>query len=219
MLLLAGCSTAVSPNSAAKLNLSKTGLVLVTWEPRDLASETGKYLEVRLERIPGEAGRMDDRVIRNTRPVSLIELPPGRYRAAEYWLVDDWAIHWGPLGPGKAADVFEFEVRTAEVTYLGNFHTVIEAHAPGQTDHIAYRMALCLQDLSGAAVAAFRQEYPALATAPVRDAAPQLLAWNLHSPDPDDIVARNDRVPNRINWDHANMRPPEAVKAFSFFGP
>ena len=184
VLLLAGCATTISPNNAAKLNIARSGLVLVTWETG--ASNPGRtiidYAEVRLQQVSGEGREMEKRVIKSTQPLSLIELRPGRYRIADFRLASGILILDGPLGHQEAGNVFEFEVRPGEVTYLGNLHPFSESTI--LSDRYIFRASLVLQDRCGSTVALFRQEYPALSTVRVRDAAPRLIAWDL-LPKPD----------------------------------
>jgi hypothetical protein len=198
-LLIAGCTTTLSPSGAANLDLAKTGVVLVTWVPGTSVAEKENraYGEVHLRQVSGEGGERLDRVVKSTELMSLIELPPGRYRVGEFRMsVPSWKYD-GMLGHQKQGNVFEFEVRPGEVTYLGNFHPVIDLRT--HTDRFSFSASLFLEDQYGKTVGVFGQEYPALSSARIRDAAPKLIGWDLLAGVRNGVVKSLGGTPNAMH--------------------
>ena len=216
--VLAGCNSAtVSPHDAATLDLSKTGLVLVTWEPGDSIFErrNAATTEVFLKPLSGGGSEREALAIKSTQPVSLVELSPGRYQLSDFILNAGGITVRGPLDQKKERSLFEFEVRPGEVTYLGNFHPVLTT--PRQDAFFPSHGALYLQDWSAQTLAVFRRQYPTLSNARIRDAAPPILAWDLLPP-ADEHALLASTVGERINSALENV-PHETVKAFTPFGP
>jgi len=171
-LLLAGCSTAVSPAKSAKIDPQKTGLVLAT------LTRTGPQdarVEFTLRRVDGRQGAFTNLAIDATRELSLIEVPVGRYQIAG-WLATEGATIAGP-GTEPATKPVEFEVRPGEITYLGHLQVAVNwMHNPIHSSSIYVRARPVLEDRSAKTIEAFRQQYPALAAMPVRNVAPQRVA-------------------------------------------
>lgn len=198
-MLVAGCTTTLSPTDAAKLDLAKTGLVLVTWVPGNSVAEKENkaYGEVHLRRVSGEGKEQQDRVIKSTQLISLIELSPGRYRVNEFLMSVPTLKYSGILGHQEEGNVFEFEVRPGEITYLGNFHPVIDIRT--RTDRFTFSVSLFLEDQYAKTTAVFAQEYPALSDARIRDAAPKLIGWDLLAGAHNGVVKSAGGTPNAMH--------------------
>jgi hypothetical protein len=170
--LISACSTAVSPEKSVKINLQKTGLILATVDRSGTPQEAkGTWVEVTLQSMDGRDSVLKNLAINNTKELWLIEIPPGRYRLADWTISRARSWH-----AGMAAQNYEFEVQPGRITYLG--HLEVNLRAPQHSvDQPYFAPAwLVLEDRSAQTIAIFRQQYPALAKVPVHDAAPRQFA-------------------------------------------
>ena len=170
-LILAGCSTAVSPAKSAKIDPQKTGLVLATLHR---TGEKYTWVEFMLHQVDGRESSFTNLAIDSTKELTLIEVPVGRYQIAD-WTVTDGAQLTGP-GTQYATKAFEFDVRPGEVTYLGHFEVSVKEESYFSSHWRFPRARPVLEDHSAQAIAAFRQQYPALTAVPVRSVAPERVA-------------------------------------------
>ena len=177
-LTLAGCSTAVTPEKSARIDVQKTGLVLVTLiktgpgsDPRNISIEfpfrpvdrtDNSFLDSFL-----------DRGINSSKELWLVKIPAGRYQIA------DWGLWCFDARHEFAGLPFEFEVRPGEVTYIGRLEVAVVTEKNAQGQQMYEWVQPVLENHYTRTVAAFRQQYPALASVPVVNAAPvKLFAWN-----------------------------------------
>ncbi len=168
-LLLAGCSTAVTPEKSAQIDPAKTGLVLAT------VAESGvenSWAQFTLRSVDGHDRALHSPAINTTQKLWLVEVPPGRYRIAD-WTVSGVLPAAGPA-IRNAAQELEFEVRPGEVTYLGQFVIAgdLVKDASGQHRTFVWSRPV-LEDRAKEANEAFKRQYPALADVPVRSVAPE----------------------------------------------
>jgi hypothetical protein len=166
-LFLVGCSTAVSPKEAARIDPQKTGLVLATIYQ---AGEKDTWLDFTLHSLDGHDSSFLYPSIKPTQGLWLVEVPAGRYQLENWVIAERWTITEGP-DPSEAGQSWitprvEFEVKPGEITYLGHFEV---------PDHRSQRPIL-LVDWHKKGIALFRQRYPALADMPVRLVAPEQIA-------------------------------------------
>ncbi|HTL68044.1 MAG TPA: hypothetical protein VL200_10310 [Lacunisphaera sp.] len=164
-LLVSGCTSALSPERATQVDRGHKGFVLATWEHGTPLYRGGAvHAEVPLQPANRPRARLFDPGISNQQPLSLLALPPGRYRISEWYM-------WGAVDNAAVPrQRYEFVVRPGEITYLGNFDLVTDNAAPG----IIVRGAtvLVLDDHYEKAVTDFARQFPALASLPVRNGAP-----------------------------------------------
>lgn len=171
-LALGGCTSALSPDRAASVNLQKNGFALATWEQdASPAKVVGIRVEAPLRPVDRPERPLLDPWISSKRRLWLVALPAGRYQVSEWYMA-------GALDNAAApSQRFEFEVRPGEVTYLGNFDLAVEMRGkPGHRR--ATRAWMLLDDQYGKAAGEFEKQYPVLAAMPVRDAAPQRFVWD-----------------------------------------
>jgi hypothetical protein len=169
--LISGCSTAVSPEKSARINLQKTGLILATVDRSGAPQETkGTWLEVTLESVDGRDSVLKRLAINSTKELWLIEVPPGRYRLA------DWTMSRARSWRAGTAQNYEFEVQPGRITYLGHLDLKLRAAKHSVDQSFSTQAWIVLEDRSAKTLAAFRQQYPALAKVPVHDAAPRQFA-------------------------------------------
>ncbi|HET7536584.1 MAG TPA: hypothetical protein VFJ90_09035 [Candidatus Didemnitutus sp.] len=179
-LLSVGCSTAVSPDKAAHLNLEKTGLLLATVS-RTNASDDLKYIDVELMLTPVNHAdtAFKNASITGTEGPCLVEVPPGRYRFG------NWQVAGGTAGADNIEHEFEFDVAPGQVTYIGHVEISVTGAnvGVGTKSWVNVRERSVLRNRYDEAVAAFRQSYPTLAAIPIRNVAPRELTM-VRSPAP-----------------------------------
>jgi len=200
-LLMTACSTAVSPEKASQVDPAKTGLVLVT-----VAEIGGKDSGTKFTLLSagGHDGALHGQAINPSKELWLLEVPPGRYRLAD-WIVMREAPVTG-TGAHTGTQEFEFEVRPGEVTYLGRFvvtrRPVMDAY--GKPQAFAWARPV-LEDHAKETMEAFQQQYPALAAVPVRSVAPQRIDL---IPAPDDQVGwSGPHYPHNAKQNESGLEP------------
>lgn len=173
-LAISGCSTAVSPGKSSRIDVQKTGLVLVTLiktgpdnDPKNVS------IQFPFRPVDHSDSSFKKWEITSGKELWLVEVPPGRYQIA------DWTL-WCFDPRTEIAEVpFEFEVRAGEVTYIGRLEAAIVTQKNKQGQQMYEWVQPVLENHYGRALAVFRQQYPALASVPVVNAAPiKLFAWN-----------------------------------------
>ncbi len=170
-LILAGCSTAVSPAKSARIDPQKTGLVLAT-----MHGHGPKYtwVEFMLHSLDGHDSSFHNMAIDSTQTLTLVEVPVGRYEIAD-WTVTSGERFTGP-GTQTATQPFVFEVRPGEITYLGHFEVPVKPTPVNSGYWNMLRGQPVLEDRYQKTVTEFRRQYPALAALPVHSVAPQRVA-------------------------------------------
>jgi len=166
LLVITGCTTAISPNTASAVDLEKKGLVLATLRySGNVANARYVRTEIYLWRAAAEDSGLRHWTIDSSKELWLIELPIGHYRIA------DWRLGGGIEKSEGTEQSFEFDVRPGEVTYLGEFNV---AMAPSRlSGNVVYpRAALFLEDRYEKTEEMFRKQYSSLSAVPVRDVAP-----------------------------------------------
>lgn len=163
---MSGCSTAVSPEKSAKIDMQKTGLVLATlnWTatPEDSVRLKMEFL---LQPVEHPDRMLTAPSITSEKNLWLVALPPGRYQLA------DW-FNSAYSGPKTALTPFYFEVKAGRVTYLGNLQVKVTSFKNQRGRVYGSIVRPTLENHFAAAVGDFHQQYPALASVPIDDVAP-----------------------------------------------
>jgi len=170
-LIVAGCSTAVSPAKASRVDPQKTGLVLATMHGH---GPQNTWAEFMLHSLDGRDSSFRNIAVDSTKALSLLEVPAGRYEIAD-WTVTGGAKITGP-GTQTATQPFVFEVRPGEITYLGHFEVPVKPTPVNSGQGSMLRAQPILEDRSEKTVAEFRRQYPTLAQLPVHNVAPKRVA-------------------------------------------
>ena len=173
VLLVAGCTTAVTPEKAASVNPEKTGLVLATWFRNGPAQDSRIiFVQAPLESLSGNGKLGTSLDIKSTNELSLVEVPPGKYR------IKQWYVYGGLDYHNDPAESFEFEVRAGEITYVGNFDLIV-VKSRTETNWAKLDMWLVADDRSEKASIEFQKVYPELSKLPIRNVAPnKRFVWN-----------------------------------------
>lgn len=172
ILLSAGCVTAISPEKAGNIDPAKTGLVLATLKTVGEAEDVKKVtIEFYVRPTEGRGSMLKDLVMDSSKDLWLIEVPPGHYQ------ISDWFLNGGTLRRETAEQRFEFEVRSGEITYIGNFEVQVKRGKNTFGLRVIPLAIPTLGDDYAGGMAAFRERYPALATTAVRNAAPAMFLW------------------------------------------
>jgi hypothetical protein len=169
---LVGCTTAVTPEKAANVDLQKTGLVLATISRSGEAEDVKKVLiEFYLRPYDGEGNPLKELVINSWEPMWLIEVPLGRYE------ITDWFLSAGTMRRESAEKGFEFEVRPGQITYIGHFDVAVARAKNFFGLRVIPEAIPALRDDYERTLVAFRKQYPALADKKVHNVAPQRFIW------------------------------------------
>ena len=170
VLVIAGCSTAVTPKNASSLNLNKNGLVLSSWQHSGGPAH-GMDWQVEVPLYPTGERAQTIPVIKSSNELSLLEVPPGHYR-----IVDCQFLPMKMNQEGARAE-FEFDVRPGEVTYLGCFAVAYETGVR-VNDYLELKAQFVLEDRKAMDYGRFRESYPTLALVKMGNAAPKRFEWD-----------------------------------------
>lgn len=172
LLLAGGCVTAVSPETAAKLNIKETGLVLATTESIGSEKDVKRVVFEFYVRPTDPGRRLSVYYISSGKPMWLLEIPPGKYR------IDDWFLGSGTARSVSAAEGFEFEVKPGEVTYIGHFKFSVHLAKNMLGMRVIPQGLPVLENSYEVALKQFRKDYPSLVDVAVRNSAPpQTFLW------------------------------------------
>ena len=205
VVVLAGCSSAVTPEKSARLEPRKTGLILATID-RSGAPEARNAIAVEfpIRRVDQPDSSFKNPNINSKQGVWLIEVPPGRYEIA------DWELQARYPRTELLRQGYQFEVRPGEVTYLGHIDVAVVAVLNEHGVRTASLVRPTLNDRCTSAVAAFREKYPALSDLAVNDVAP--LQFALYPT----MTALPDVGPTTM---YTNYAPPQLIWAPKFLSP
>ncbi len=171
-LLLGGCITAVTPDNVAKIDLSKSGLVLASisrsGDPDDSQNVT---IEFYLRSNEHRENFFKTLVINSSRDLWLIEVPLGHYS------ISDWYLGSGAMRHEYSDTSFEFDVLPEEVTYIGHFDVQVWRAKNTFGLKVIPQALPILRDDFEVAYERFRREYPTMAETSVRNAAPGMFTW------------------------------------------
>lgn len=177
-LAISGCSTAVSPQKATRIDVAKTGLILATLERTGPGDTKYASIEFPFRPVDGRENPFKNPAVSSSKKLWLVEVPPGRYRIA------DWYLAAGSPRVEIAEQPFEFEVRPGQVTYIGRLEVAVVTMYNDVGIQMSSWVQPVLENHYARAVAEFRRQYPALDSVPVFNAAPaELFAWNPIRPD------------------------------------
>ncbi len=172
VLLLTGCITAVNPETAASVDLTKTGLVLASMRLSGEADDVKKVaVEFYLRPLEGRGSFMKELVINSSRDLWLIEVPLGSYR------IGDWFLGAGTMRRESGEHSFEFDVRPGEITYIGLFDVAVEREKNTFGLRVIPLASPVLRDDYIHTVSAFKEKFPSLSGTPIRNASPAKFDW------------------------------------------
>jgi hypothetical protein len=174
IFVLGGCVTAVSPEKAASVDLTKRGLVLASLTRNGEADDAKKVtVEFYLRPTAGSGDFLKELVINSSKDLWLIEVPLGHYRIA------DWFLSAGTMRRESAEQGFEFDVLPGQITYIGLFEVAVTRVKNAFGLRVIPQAVTTLKDDYANTMIAFRQKFPELSATVVRNVAPPKFTWSV----------------------------------------
>ena len=153
LLSLAGCQTPVTPESAASIDLSKNGIVVVSvrkkGDPEDVKKVTVEFY------LRGQTPGASSPFVNSSKELWVLAVPPGNYA------ISDWYMVVGQEKRASSEHKYVFSVKAGGITYIGCLESEVGREkdlfglkwVPKALPHV--------RDMSQEDIAAFRLAYPA----------------------------------------------------------
>lgn len=153
LLSLAGCQTPITPESAASIDLSKNGILVVSvrkkGDPEDVKKVTVEFY------LRGQTPGTTSPFVNSSKELWVLAVPPGDYS------ISDWYMVVAQEKRASSEQKYAFTVKAGSITYIGCLESEVEREKDMFGLKWVPKASPRVRDMRQEDVSAFRSAYPA----------------------------------------------------------